>query len=49
MEVFQGIVYPKIIYVTVQKFGVDNCFLINTFIQQGHIQFIKSDLKDIYM
>jgi len=37
-------------YSTVQNFRVSKIFLkeINTFIQQGCIQFIKSDSKEMY-
>ncbi len=35
---------------TLQKFAVRKIFKeINNFIQQGHIELIKSDSKDIYM
>ncbi len=44
-------------YTTVQKFGVSKIYLFNIYLilfylfifQEGHIQLIKSDCKDIYV
>ncbi len=35
-------------YTTVQYFRVNNFFLFNVYLLNTHINFIKSDSKDIY-